>query len=219
MVKNFLKKLFKILFRLAFILIILSGLFILLAEFTISRNAKNNIFDDYQDLPDNQVVLVLGTSKRLANGNPNLFFSYRMQAASELYENDKACAFVVSGDNRHMSYNEPRDMKKTLIELGVPDSIIYLDYAGFRTLDSVVRMKKVFGQSSFTIVSQKFHNQRAVYIAKKNGIEAYGYNARDVNMQTGFKTFVRERFARVKVFVDILTKKQPRFLGEPINIE
>lgn len=109
-------------------------------------------------------------------------------------------------------------MREELLKHGVPDSVIYLDYAGFRTYDSVIRMNKIFGQTNFTIISQKFHNQRAVYIARYLGLDATAYNAKDVSKYYGFKTRVREHFARVKMFLDLWTNKQPKFLGEQIEI-
>lgn len=213
------KKVLIVLFKILFFFIIASLLLIIFSEIVVTSKSKKYLFDDPALLPDSSVVLVLGTLKNFANGGENLFFTYRMQAAKELYDTGKVRAFVVSGDNRKKGYNEPEDMRQSLIEMGIPDEIIYLDYAGFRTLDSVVRMNKIFGQSEFVIVSQKFHNQRAVYIARAHDLTAYGYNAKNVNVRYSVKTFVRERFARVKVFIDIITGKQPKFLGEPVVIE
>ena len=116
-------------------------------------------------------------------------------------------------------YNEPEDMKNDLVRLGMPDSVIYLDYAGFRTYDSVIRMNKIFGQDSFTIISQQFHNKRAIYSSNRLGLSAVGYNSKDVNKYFGFKTKVREQFARVKVFLDLAVSKQPKFLGEKVVIK
>ncbi len=124
----------------------------------------------------------------------------------------------MSGDHGRMSYNESQDMKDALMKYGVPENVIYLDYAGFRTLDSVVRMNKIFGQNNFTIISQKFHNERAVFIARTEGLNAIGYNAREVDKYNGLRTKVREKFARVKLFLDMLAGKKPKFLGEPIEI-
>lgn len=126
---------------------------------------------------------------------------------------------VISGDNSREGYNEPEDMKSELMLRGIPEDKIYLDYAGFRTLDSVVRMEKIFGQKSFTIISQKFHNQRAIYIAYAKELQVVGYNAEDVNAYSGFKTQLREKFARVKLFLDLWTGKNPKFLGEPVIIQ
>ena len=200
-------------------MLIVMLIFILLADLRINAVANEYLYDDPEQLPDSQVVLVLGTSRYLRGGSLNPFFTYRMKAAQELYDAGKARAFVLSGDNGTVRYNEPKAMWQSLISLGIPDSIIYLDFAGFRTLDSVIRTNKVFGQSTFIVVSQKFHNQRAIYIARTSGLEAYGYNAKDVPVRNSYKTFLRERLARVKVFIDKLTKKEPRFLGDPIEID
>jgi SanA protein len=109
-------------------------------------------------------------------------------------------------------------MRADLMAAGIDSNLIYLDYAGFRTFDSVIRLKAVFGQDSVTIISQKFHNERAVYIAKEEGIYAIGYNAKDVGARQGLKTQIREKMARVKVFVDALIGTDPKFLGEPVQI-
>jgi SanA protein len=126
---------------------------------------------------------------------------------------------VVSGDNSRKDYDESTQMKNDLIADGIPAEIIFLDCAGFRTWDSLVRMNKIFGQSKFTIVSQKFHNERAVFIARRCGYNVVAFNAKDVDTYYGFKTNVREKFARVKVFVDFWFNKQPKFLGEEIEIK
>ncbi|MGB0177627.1 MAG: SanA/YdcF family protein, partial [Owenweeksia sp.] len=100
-----------------------------------------------------------------------------------------------------------------------PEERIVLDYAGFRTFDSMVRAREVFGQQAFTVISQPFHNERAIFIARKFGIEAYGYNAPDVIGAGGFRTKVREVGARVKMVLDIyVLNTQPKFLGEKIII-
>lgn len=125
---------------------------------------------------------------------------------------------MVSGDNGHVSYNEPKEFRKELIKRGIPKEKIYLDYAGFRTLDSMVRAKEVFGLEEVTVISQQFHNERAIYIAKKNGLEAIGFNAQDVQGYSGFKVKTREALARTKVFLDLFLNVQPKFLGEKIAI-
>jgi len=110
-------------------------------------------------------------------------------------------------------------MKTDLMAGGVPENAIFIDYAGFRTLDSVVRIKEIFSQEKFTIISQHFHNERAVYLAHKHRLNAIAYNAKDVDKYFGFKTNMREKLARVKVFIDFLTNKTPKFLGEKIEIK
>ncbi len=197
----------------------LTGVILLYANWKIPHDTQSFIYNDIGNIPSQKTALVLGASKSLRNGSPNPYFTNRIQAAKDLYDAGKVKAFVVSGDNGRSTYNEPDDMRNALVERGVPDSIIYLDYAGFRTLDSVVRMNKIFGQDSFIVVSQQFHNERAIFLAQYYGLTAYGYNAKDVGLgRISYKTILREKFARVKVFVDILLNKKPKFLGEPIEI-
>lgn len=125
---------------------------------------------------------------------------------------------IISGDNSRKYYNEPQTMKSDLSGMGVDTTKVYLDYAGFRTFDSIVRLKEVFGQDSVTVISQPFHNQRAVYIAENEGIAAIGFNAKDVSKAFGFNVMLREKLARPKVFLDIWTGKAPKFLGSPVSI-
>lgn len=194
-------------------------LIILYCNHRVISSTRFSTYSEIDEIPYKEVALVLGTSKRLANGMTNLYFKYRIDAVTELYQQNKISYIIVSGDHGRENYNEPEDMKEALLANGVPDEIIHLDYAGFRTLDSVIRMKEIFGFKDFIIVSQKFHNQRAVFIAQKNGLNVIGYNANDVNINYGFKTNLREYFAKVKVFIDVIIDKQPKFLGEPIDIK
>ena len=211
-------KILKKILLIGLILTIGSALFIWWANDTIKKDSKDFNTENLNKLPNEKVGLVLGTGKVLANGYPNLYFTYRINAAAELYQAGKVQYFIVSGDNSQKNYNEPEDMKLALMEKGIPENHIFEDFAGFRTLDSVVRAKEIFGQSSFIIISQKFHNERAIFLAQKNGIKAYGYNAKNVNAYAGFKTNLREKFARAKVFLDLLTEKEPKFGGDKIQI-
>ena len=201
------------------IITILCVISIIICNRRIKKNASQKLYTEITETPKNNVGLLLGTSPKLKNGNNNLYFDYRIFATLELYKAGKINYILISGDNRKENYNEPEEMKKALMQRGVPEKYIYLDYAGFRTLDSVVRMEKIFGQKSFTIISQKFHNQRAIYIAHAKGLQVVGYNAEDVNAYSGFKTQLREKFARVKLFLDLWTGKNPKFLGEPVIIQ
>lgn len=188
------------------------------ANYRIEKDTEAYISSNPNDLPTMKVGVVLGTSPLLANGNANLYFTYRIRAAVELYKANKISHFILSGDNGQENYNEPEEMLKELLKADIPLNVIYLDHAGFRTFDSMIRAHKVFGQNEFIIISQEFHNERAVYIARNNGINAYGFNAQDVNKAAGFKTNLREYFARVKVFVDQLMGVEPKFLGDEIEI-
>ena len=125
----------------------------------------------------------------------------------------------MSGDNSRVEYDEPTDMMNALIAAGIPENRIHRDYAGFRTLDSVVRARDVFQEDAYIIVSQRFHVERALYIAKELGIEACGYPAREVGGNGGRRTKLREELARVKAVLDMrILKTQPKFRGEPVPI-
>lgn len=196
----------------------ISVLFVWWANHKIETETKNFVSYDIQKLPNEKVGLLLGTSKILKSGWKNLYFFNRIDAAEQLYKSGKIKYILISGDNSTKDYSEPEDMQAELLKRGIPANKIVLDFAGFRTLDSVVRAKEIFGQNSFIIISQKFHNERAVFLAQHYGIKAYGFNAKDVNKYFGFKTKVREYFARAKVFVDFLLGVEPKFGGEKVEI-
>ena len=200
------------------ILAVLGIFFTFWANRTIEYATDDYVTSNPEKLPSEKVGLVLGTSKTLKNGNENPYFFYRIDAAEELFKAGKIEYIIVSGDNSTENYNEPEDMQNALMARGIPKTKIFLDFAGLRTLDSVVRAKEIFGQQSFIIISQRFHNERAVYLAQKKGIEAYGFNAKDVNKTAGFKTNLREYFARVKVFWDLLFGVDPKFGGSKVVI-
>ncbi|WP_209405067.1 vancomycin high temperature exclusion protein [Pseudozobellia sp. WGM2] len=194
-------------------------LLIFMCNSIITNAAEGKTFDDPQDIVENRVGLVLGTSKKLIGGLPNPYYSYRIKATIELYKADKIKFVLVSGDNGTRYYNEPNTFKKDLIAGGIPADKIFLDFAGFRTLDSMVRAKEVFGLNSVTVISQEFHNQRAIYLAEKKGLKAIGYNAKTVSGNQGLKVQLREYLARVKVFIDLLFNTQPKFFGKSIEIK
>jgi SanA protein len=185
---------------------------------TITKTGNLYCYNSIDSIPHNHCGLVLGTSKYLWNGKRNIYYTNRIKAAVELYNHNKIDFIIVSGDNRNRNYNEPITMYNDLIQSGIPYKKIILDYAGFRTLDSVVRGKEIFGQNKFTIISQSFHNQRAIYIARKKGIEAIAFNTEDASGEHAFKVQAREVGARMLVFFDLLTSKQPHFLGEKVII-
>ncbi len=189
------------------------------ANFRVLAVSSAYVTDDTGSLPEVKVGIVPGTIRYLSSGNPNLYFSYRIDAAVELYKAGKISHLLISGDNGRVGYNEPLDMKNALMEQGVPESVITLDYAGFDTYDSMIRAREVFGQDRFIVVSQEFQNERAVYIARRFGIEAFGYNARDVKRYGGLRTKVRETLARVKAFVEVQLGVKPTFLGEKVLIK
>lgn len=185
---------------------------LLLSNYWVDKQAKDRTFNSVEEISPNATGLVLGTSKRVRGGNVNLYFKYRMEAAVELFKAGKIKFIIVSGDNSIMEYNETRDMKNALIQMGIPEDKIVEDFAGFSTLDSVLRAKEVFGQDSITIISQEFHNERAIFIGKNHDIYALGFNARDVPQRYGTVTLTREYFARVKAMLDVyVLRTMPKF--------
>ena len=164
-------------------------------------------------VPSARAAVVLGCSRTVRGGLGNLYYHRRIRAAADLFASGKVRAVVVSGDNHVRSYDEPADMKGDLIACGVPADRIVCDYAGFRTLDSVVRARKVFGLNDFIIVSQPFHARRAVFLARGFGINAVGYEAEDVSGRHSVKTCLREQLAKIAALVDVIIRRQPKFLG------
>ena len=209
----------KRLYKISGILIILPLLLIFICNYIIESSAKGKTYNSIENIPKNRVGLVLGTSKKLVSGLPNPYYTNRIDATSALFSTNKIDFVLVSGDNGSVYYNEPSTIKKDLMTKGIPEDNIFLDYAGFRTLDSMVRANVVFGLDSVTVISQKFHNERAIYLAKQKGLKAIGYNAKDIKGQQGFKVHFREYFARVKVFIDLLLNTEPRFYGNKIEIK
>ncbi len=180
----------------------------------ISRNAADRLFDQVSQTPVLPVALVLGTSKYVA-GSLNPYYAYRIVAAADLFHAGKIRGILVSGDNASRNYNEPTTMKKDLINLGVPEVYITQDYAGFRTLDSVYRAQKVFGVKHVIIVSQRFHCQRALYIADSIGLNAIGYCAQEAAYSGSIMVLGREVLARALAFVDVnVIDRQPKYLGK-----
>ena len=205
---------FSILFLLLVLAVFAINLFVL-------HSTSDQTYENMEDLPKYKVALVLGTSSSLNGVHYNSYFYDRMTTAAKLYHQGKVRHFLLSGDNHKEGYNEPEDMKKLLVKLGVPKRAITLDYAGFRTLDSVVRARKVFGQDEFCIISQSFHVPRALYIANAYGIKASAAVApTSASSKSHFSVRLREVFARCKAFLDLyIFDVDPKYLGEPIKLD
>jgi len=197
------------------------ALIVLLGNRWVVNSTDSYIFKDAALMPDNDVGVILGTSKYLENGRPSPEFRGRIDAAVELYQSGKIKHLIVSGANPDETYNEPRAMRRELIKAGVPDTAITMDFAGFRTLDSIVRADAVFGLKQFTVITQRYHAFRAVFIGRKMGMKVVAYAARAT--ETGGYGRLhppREVFARVKAILDLfLLRTEPKFLGEPEHIQ
>ncbi len=205
-------------FLLGFVAVLCSGAAIFFANRAVDKKSETYIYN-VNTLPTCHAALLLGTSKYVRSGHINHYYAYRIDAAVALFKSGKVSHIVISGDNSRSDYNEPQEMKDDLMARGVPAEKITLDYAGFNTYDSVLRMEKIFEQQQFIVVSQRFHCERAIYIAHWVGLEAYGFPAQDVTHYYGFKTMLREKLARVKMFLDLLSGRDPHFLGETIELK
>ena len=171
------------------------------------------------EVPARRAAVVMGCVPKLAGGWDNPYFTARIEAAAELWRAGKVEALVVSGDNHVEWYDEPSEMKAALVAAGVPEDRIVCDYAGFRTLDSVVRAKTIFGLDSFLVVSQDFHVRRAIFLGRCKGLDVHGYAARGVPFgRLSSRTIVREPLARVAAVLDVLFGRRPRFSGPPVPL-
>ncbi len=173
------------------------------AYVAIARATDGLVFTEVERLPDRQFGLVLGTTPRLRDGNANAYFDYRMDAAAELWRTGKVEQLILSGDNTDRRYDEPRYMRDALLARGVAEDALILDGAGVRTFDSVLRARVTYEVEQPIVISQEFHNRRALFIARHYGIDAIGFNARDVAPDQGLRTKTREAFARVKTLLDL----------------
>lgn len=179
---------------------------------------SNAVFDDIEQIPEYSTALVLGCSPNIGSRR-NLFFRFRMEQAAALYHSGKVEKLLLSGDNGRKGYNEPEAMRQALIAAGVPDSVIYCDYAGFSTLDSIIRAKEVFGLQKFIVVSQRFHCERAVFLARAKGLECCGSAAKDVEIRYWkIRNHFRESLARPAALLDLLINRPPRFTGKKVDM-
>lgn len=217
-IKSLLPKVTRKRLQILAVLVVCGTGFLYCVDSHVGSTAEGRIFDKVEDCPDVPVAVVLGTAKYYY-GRDNLFYIYRIRAAAELYKAGRVKAIIVSGDNSRKDYDEPSQMKADLVELGVDEEYITCDYAGFRTLDSIIRAEKVFGQKNIIVISQRFHCERAVFLAQKKGYEAYGYVAKDVQGCHGAKVRLREILARCKAVMDLIIDKQPKYLGEQVVVQ
>lgn len=200
------------------LVVIIAG-FMLVANFWVIQQTRRWIIADSAALPDNDVALVLGSSRFVGTRYRNPFFEGRMNTAARLYHEGKVRHLLVSGDNGRVGYDEPTWMRDALIERGVPSSGITLDYAGFRTWDSMIRAQAVFGQQRLTIVTDDFHQPRAVFLARSLGLEVVGCPSEHVPLRWSVRTRARELVSRTVACLDVyVLHTKPRFYGPPVEI-
>ena len=206
--------------KISFWIVMTTLLFISITNLWVVVSTRGQVFNLPDHLPEHRVALVLGTSHKTGAGGKNPFFHERIKTAARLYDLGKIDHFILSGDNQTKYYNEPLAMKLALTKRGIPDHSITLDYAGFRTLDSIVRCKEIFGQDKITIITQPFHSYRALFICNYYGIDGVAMVAGEPSFWNSFNVKAREIVARPLAVLDLyIFKTVPRFLGkkEPIK--
>ncbi len=193
--------------------ILASALAMIAADRRIESCAAGRVFTSVEGLPAREFGLLLGTTRLVKGKYRNDYFYKRIRAAVNLYRAGKIRKIIVSGDNSRTDYNETGDMKRELVAEGIPADDVLMDYAGFRTLDSVVRARNLYGASELTVISQEFHVERAVYLAAQNGIDAVGFAAEDSVVKSARRRLaVRESLARVRAVLDAeILHSKPHF--------
>ncbi len=192
-------------------ILVILAIIVALCNISVDRNAEGRTFSNINDVPTMQTALLLGTNPKTRDGKrPSSFYLARINATAELYKHGKFRQLIISGDRRE-GYDEPQTMRHDLIERGVPDSIIMMDGQGYRTLLSLRNSKQYFGIHDMIIISQKWHNERSIFLADKMNIKAVGYNADDVRHPRAIWTHIRELLARVKLFIDLYVTHREDF--------
>ncbi len=199
-----------------FVIALVTVVVLVVIDMSISKQAESNLYKNTTKIPAKKAALVLGTAKYMVGGGKNYFYTYRIRAAVNLFKAGKVKAIVVSGDNSTKYYNETSKMQKDLIKAGIPSRYITLDPLGVRTLDSVLRAEAIFDLKDYIIVSQKFHLERALFIAKSKGQKVIGFTAKDIpGTKAAYRMKAREYLARAKAFLDVyILHTTPKFDGK-----
>ena len=202
-------------------LLLVGLLSVYLLDQYMALSAADDIYTNVEEVPKKKAALLLGTAKYVAKGKKNYFYVYRIRAAAALWKAGKVKAIIVSGDKGSKYYNETQRMRKDLMKAGVPAQYITTDNAGFRTLDSIVRAEAIFDLKEYIIVSQKFHLERALFIARAKGQKAIGFAAKDKEGTSAAKKMIaREYLARVKAFLDVyILHTKPKVLGKKEKVK
>jgi len=212
------KKLFKFIITVT-LLFGLIYLWVIYNNNSIAKEASSLIYRDVEKIAAKKAALVLGTAKYLRGGQINYYFKYRIDATVELFKAEKVRAIIVSGDNGSKNYDEPTTMRDDLVARGIPIEYIRIDYAGFRTLDSIVRAEVIFDLEDYIIVSQQFHLERAIYLAHAKGQKVTGFVAKDFKDTIWAKKMeYRELLARAKAVLDVHIGVEPKFYGKKVEV-
>ncbi len=183
-------------------------------HYAIQKAAKDLIYSKIENVPYRKIAVLLGTEKKFTNGKTNRFYINRIDATVNLYKAKKIDVIIVSRNQG----NVIDDVKADLIKRGIPEEKIILDYDGLRTYDSMYRMYKVYGQKEFIVIAQRKQNERAIYIAKNNGLNAIAFNAGEYSGYNSFRLNMLEKMERTRLFFEFLVNKKPRYSGEKVTI-
>lgn len=194
---------------LIFVMIMIAiGLLVVIACQIVKHAAKGRLYDAVYEIPHREVGLLLGTNPLGRSGRPNQFYLRRIDATVAMYEAGKVDRIIISGARRGDEYDEPEAMREALLNRGVPDNILILDGEGFRTIASIKRAKEVFGADTLTIISQQFHNERALFMAQHKGMDAIAYNAANTSSRKWRVIMtLRECLSRVKAVFEVMWDK------------
>ncbi len=202
----------KTVIRIIIIAIVVLAVAIISCYVLISANASGKTYDIVKSIPGNDVGLLLGTSPVNNEGSINRYFQQRIIAASELYKGGKIRRIIASGGDyskRKGGWNELEAMHDSLVSHGVPDSVILLDYNGQRTISSILNAINVYGLDTLTLISQEYHNQRAIWLSEHYGLHVIAYNAKTPDLTNKkIRNISREFLARVKMFLDLATSNE-----------
>ena len=214
--KTFLKKHFKKFLIACFVI----GIFIFSINFYIVKSTETYVFSDIKKLPKVDAIIVLGA--KVSKEKLSYVLEDRLIAGVNIIYANKAQALLLSGDHGQKEYDEVNSMRKYILRRNfkIKKEQIFMDHAGFDTYDSMFRAKEIFGIKSAIIVTQDFHINRSVYIARSLGIDAYGFAVDESIYKESlrFNWRIRELLTRVKAFKDVLISSKPTFLGEKIPI-
>jgi SanA protein len=183
-------------------------------HYAIQKAAKDLIYSKIENVPYRKIAVLLGTEKKFTNGKTNRFYINRIDATVNLYKAKKIDVIIVSRNQG----NVIDDVKADLTKRGIPEEKIILDYDGLRTYDSMYRMYKVYGQKEFIVIAQRKQNERAIYIAKRNGLNAIAFNAGEYSGYNAFRLNMLEKMERTRLFFEFLVNKKPRYSGEKVTI-
>lgn len=205
-------------FRFVSVVVILAAISIFICDSIIRNAAKGKLYDDSKAIPYNRLGILLGVPKFKKNGDESMYYANRIAAAVKLLQDRKIKYLLISGDSSSKRFNEPYSMRQDLIAAGIDSSVLYVDYLATRTYESIRRLKEIYGQDTVTIISQAPHNERALYLASKEGITAIAFNAVELKGIQTWYTTVHEKLARVKVFIDFLFDKHTTYLDPKVKL-